>query len=197
MLGVACKNRLAPDMEGQMPRDAGRQASDDAKSRFEAMFASNYAQVQAYARRRAPTQAADVTSEVFLTAWRRLDDVPADALPWLLGVARRVIANSRRADSRLQELPLEPATLASGAESDFIERAIVIDAFRQLGERDREMLMLVAWEGLSPARAARVLGCSVPAFAVRLHRARGRLARAMEAFDRPQQRSGAQPGERE
>jgi len=53
-------------------------------------------------------------------------------------------------------------------------------ALAGLRERDREVLLLVAWEGLEPARAAAALECSRAAFAVRLHRARRRLAAALE-----------------
>lgn len=147
------------------------------------MFNQHHSQVLAYARRRTPEEAADVVSEVFLTAWRRLDEVPADELPWLLAVARRVIANSRRAAARRASVPLADPASIEDAESDVIERTEVARAFRELSEGDREVLMLVAWDGLAPARAARVLDCSVPAFYVRLHRARARLQRAMESAE--------------
>lgn len=53
-----------------------------------------------------------------------------------------------------------------------------------LRERDREVLLLIAWEGLEPARAAAALECSRATLAVRLHRARRRLASAIELADR-------------
>jgi RNA polymerase sigma-70 factor, ECF subfamily len=166
-----------------MPRDDGRRSDHDPRLRFEAVFRRHHPQVLAYAIRRSPEEAADVVSEVFLTAWRRLDDLPADALPWLLGVARRVIANMRRASTRRPSVPIaDPATVAD-AGSSVIERVAVAEAFRGLSDADREVLMLVAWDGLPAARAARVLGCSVPAFHVRLHRARTRLTRALEGTE--------------
>jgi RNA polymerase sigma-70 factor, ECF subfamily len=166
-----------------MPRGDGRRRDHDSRLRFEAVFRQHHPQVLAYARRRAPQDAADVVSEVFLTAWRRLDDLPADALPWLLGVARRIIANARRAAARRPSVPIgDPATVAD-AGSSLIERVSVAEAFRRLSDLDREVLMLVAWDGLPAARAARVLGCSVPTFHVRLHRARTRLARALEGAE--------------
>jgi RNA polymerase sigma-70 factor (ECF subfamily) len=68
---------------------------------FESLFRDHYAAVRGYALRRAPRDMApDVVAETFLVAWRRLDDVPADALPWLYGVARRVLANARRSADR-------------------------------------------------------------------------------------------------
>jgi RNA polymerase sigma-70 factor (ECF subfamily) len=165
-----------------MPRNDGRR-DDDSRLRFEAVFRQHHPQVLAYARRRAPQDAADVVSEVFLTAWRRLDEVPADALPWLLGVARRVVANLRRATARRPSLTIADPSTVPDAGSSAVERIAVAEAFRGLSDPDREVLMLAAWEGLSAARAARVVGCSVPAFHVRLHRARARLARAVEVTE--------------
>jgi RNA polymerase sigma-70 factor, ECF subfamily len=144
------------------------------------MFTEHYPKVLAYVRRRSPQDANDVVSEVFLTAWRRLDRVPADALPWLLGVARRVLANTRRASGRHPTVALADVATEASPATDPAERLAVAQAFARLSERDREVLMLVAWDGLTGARAARALGCSVAAFHVRLHRARGRLTRALE-----------------
>ena len=165
-----------------MPRDQGR-GREEPRLVFEAMFVQHYSRVLAYSLRRAPGTAQDVVSEVFLTAWRRLEEVPADALPWLLGVARKVIANDRRAIERRPTVSLVDLDRTGDPDAGAFERLEVAEAFRRLPEQDREILMLVAWDGLSPARAARVLGCSTPAFYVRLHRARTRLSRALEAPD--------------
>jgi RNA polymerase sigma-70 factor, ECF subfamily len=65
--------------------------------RFEALFRDHAGAVRVYAARRAGLgDADDVVAEVFVIAWRRIDDLPEDPLPWLLGVARRVLANRRR-----------------------------------------------------------------------------------------------------
>ena len=167
-----------------MPQ-GGEGPGDDPGPRFEAMFTEHYPRVLAYVRRRSPQDANDVVSEVFLTAWRRLDRVPADALPWLLGVARRVIANTRRASGRHPTVPITDVGGEASTAADPAERLAVAQAFARLSERDREVLMLVAWDGLTGARAARVLGCSVAAFHVRLHRARARLARSLEETEAP------------
>jgi RNA polymerase sigma-70 factor, ECF subfamily len=159
--------------------------------RFESLFREHYAAVRGYALRRAPPDMApDVVAETFLVAWRRLDDVPADPLPWLYGVAWRVLANARRSADR--GLALErrlaaaavPAGLGDPGER-LGEAEIVRAALARLSERDRETLMLVAWEELSPARAARAAGCTRAAFAVRLHRARGRLAAQLASLEPP------------
>jgi RNA polymerase sigma-70 factor (ECF subfamily) len=150
--------------------------------RFERLYRANYAAVLAYAlRRTAAEQAHDAAAETFLIAWRRLGDVPSDARPWLLGVARRVLANQRRSDRRrvalTARLANEPPAARGHEESG---TPSVLAALAELAERDREALLLVAWEGLDHPQAAAAIGCSRPAFAVRLHRARRRLLKALE-----------------
>lgn len=159
--------------------------------RFEGLFREHYPLVRAYAlRRAAPDAAPDVVAETFLVAWRRLEDVPDDALPWLYATARRVLANQRRSADR--SAALEARIAAAGpraAPIDAAERVADADLMRialgRLSERSREALALVAWEGLSTERAARVAGCSKAAFAVRLHRARERLSSELAALQRP------------
>ncbi len=166
------------------------------RERFEALFERCHTDVLAYVLRRAPrTVVDDVVSETFLVAWRALDGVPAEPLPWLYGVARRTLANHRRGRRRSAALsarltrvavePPEPELLGEG-----IEPALR-DALLALSEREREALLLVAWEGLSPTQAAGALGCSGAAFRVRLHRARGHLAQLLA--DTPSERP-SQPG---
>jgi RNA polymerase sigma-70 factor (ECF subfamily) len=128
-------------------------------------------------------------SDVFVIAWRRLDDVPDDPLPWLLGVARRVLANRRRGEARrhalLGRVRFEPYEVmpASGAQPDL--GGSVLRVLSSLRERDREALLLVAWEGLSAAQAAKALGVSPNTFAARLSRARRRFAVALAAEPDP------------
>jgi RNA polymerase sigma-70 factor (ECF subfamily) len=151
--------------------------------RFDQLFRAHYARVLSYARRRtSPSVADDVVAETFLTAWRRLDDIPRDELPWLLGVARRVIANQHRREATQQRIrhrvarePVDEAGSASLPDPD-LPRALA-----ELSDRDRELLTLVAWDGLSAAEAARVVGCSPATARVRLHRARRRLAAKLSA----------------
>jgi RNA polymerase sigma-70 factor, ECF subfamily len=156
------------------------------RRRVEALFVAHARTVRAYAARRVPPgDVDDVASDVFVVAWRRLDAVPDDALPWLLACARRVIANrvrsSRRQTALRHRLGLERAVLPEVTVAD----SGLAQGLATLSAEDREALMLTAWEGLDHRRAAVVMGCSPRAFSMRLHRARRRLAAAMVAVDQP------------
>ena len=145
------------------------------------MYAQYGATVRAYARRRVVASLADdVAAEVFVVAWRRLDDVPQDPLPWLLGCARRVIANMLRGERRRRTLLDRLRAVPSASGSGTVQSTgPLAQALGCLSEGDREVLMLVAWEGLTAAQGGEALGCSEGAFAMRLHRARQRLAAAL------------------
>jgi RNA polymerase sigma-70 factor (ECF subfamily) len=157
----------------------------DRRTLFEALYVEHAAAVARYARRRADEQtAADVVSEVFVVAWRRFDDVPQDALPWLLGCARRVLWHHHRAEQRRGRLLERLKSSAPRAVLPVeLPNTVLARGLASLGERDREVLLLTAWEGLTTDHAAAVLGCSPQAFRVRAHRARRRLVDAMHALD--------------
>jgi RNA polymerase sigma-70 factor, ECF subfamily len=149
--------------------------------RFVALYEAHAGAVLGYARRRiGPEAAEDVLAETFLVAWRRRHDVPADALPWLYAVAANVLRNRARSERRQAalsaRLAAEPAFVVDDGAPDPRLRA----ALETLKPIDREALLLTAWEGLSADRAARAAGCSRATFHVRLHRARKRLAQALE-----------------
>jgi RNA polymerase sigma factor (sigma-70 family) len=164
-------------------------AADPERERFERCFRAHYADVLAFAIRRLGdrTSAEDATSEAFAVAWRRRELIPDPALPWLYAVALRVIANQYRSTRRRRELDLrlmrEAGAGASG--DDPVESRDRLDAFAaafaKLSEPEREVLRLVAWEGLSGRDAARAYGCSAGAFRVRLHRARRKLTKHLAA----------------
>jgi RNA polymerase sigma-70 factor (ECF subfamily) len=128
--------------------------------------------------------AEDVAAETFLVTWRRLDAIPGDPLPWLLGIARHIIQHevrsSRRRDRLAARVGAQPRSPEEPAEDPSPAAGEVLVVLERLSERDREVLLLTTWDGLDQRRAAAVLGCSRTAFAVRLHRARARLARALE-----------------
>jgi RNA polymerase sigma-70 factor (ECF subfamily) len=148
---------------------------------FDEIYAEHGEAVRAYVRRRAPESIVDdVVSETFLVCWRKLDRVPDDALPWLYAVARKTLANQRRRLARDQRIvDAGTAVTEPGPAGD----SVLAEAFAALSERDREVLRLVAWEGLSLGEAAVVLGCSAVACRVRFHRAKTRLARRLEAAE--------------
>lgn len=162
---------------------------DADRERFELLYAAHYDRVLAYALCRAPVDVArEATAETFLVAWRRLTDVPDDPLPWLIGVARRCVADQRRSTSRRDALAVRlrrTAELPTAWDDDpadaVAERDQVAAAMRRLSPSDGELLRLIAWDGLSSAQAAQSLGCSRATFAVRLHRARRRLVAALVA----------------
>jgi RNA polymerase sigma factor (sigma-70 family) len=165
--------------------------------RFRSLYEANYHLILGYALRRADaTDAADVVAETFTTAWRRLRDVPEgeEARLWLYGVARRVLANQRRAARRRLRLAGrlrdESRTAPGSSAEPDLERG-VRTAFSRLRPEDRELLSLTAWEGLDPRELARVLGCSRNAARIRLHRARRRFAVELERLDA---KRGPRPG---
>jgi len=164
-----------PETEGQ---------HDDPERRFRALYTAYYPAMLAYAiRRTGPTEdAADIVADIFTTAWRRLDQVPAapaDRL-WLYGVAQRVVAGRRRSARRLRSLTsrlraeqtVAAPQLPGGRDP---ARDHLIAALDRLSPAEREVLQLVLWEQLSHAEAAEVLGCSANAVAIRVHRAKTRL----------------------
>ncbi|MDQ6820764.1 MAG: RNA polymerase sigma factor [Actinomycetota bacterium] len=155
------------------------------RRRLEALFDEHAGLVRAYARRRIDAASADdAVSEVFAIACRRLEDVPDAALPWLLACARRVLANQRRGEHRVAALRSRLAANSSPALPDGRGDGLLTRALNELAERDREVLLLTAWEGLGPAQAASMLDCSRGTLAVRLHRARRRLEAAPPRLER-------------
>ncbi len=141
-----------------------------------------------FAMRRAPSRedAMDVVAEVYLVAWRRIDRVPAghEARLWLFTVARNVLANQRRGALRRTSLSLRLANEVEMTTPDSMDATVtqiaVRDALATLPERSRELLMLVAHDGLSPSEAAQVLGIPAATARVRLHRARTQMRAAMK-----------------
>jgi RNA polymerase sigma-70 factor, ECF subfamily len=167
-----------------------------ARERFEGLYRAHAGAVRTYLRRRGVDSSAadDLVADVFLVVWRRLEDAPADPLPWTLGIARRVFANHRRGDARsvaLRSRLVGEQLVSRRVDTSTIDReSAVTEALRSLSERDREVLLLVAWDGLEGRRAAAALGIGTRAFAMRLHRARHRFARALAAEDaRPAERA--------
>jgi RNA polymerase sigma factor (sigma-70 family) len=162
-----------------------RRAPDE--ERFRAAYERHAPSVWRYLARRLGDDdlAEDLTSEVFVVAWRRRRDAPTDSLAWLYGVARRVLANDRRAArahaERVRALAHELAVAPAGMEET---SGAVAATLARLNERDREVLLLAAWEGLAPRELATALGCSPATARVRLHRARRRFSALLDTEGR-------------
>lgn len=173
-------------------------------TQFEALYRAHYAEILRYAARRTDIETArEVTAETFIVAWRRRADVPTDGTrAWLYAVARRTLANERRSGER-RERVVDRVRATTGS-ADLIvddlaqqraERAEIQGLLARLNPAAREALELTEWDDLSPAEAARVVGCSTGAFRVRLHRARRELLalyRWQPAADVPEQVDAAQ-----
>jgi len=152
-------------------------------TQFDDVYTAHRDAVWRYFRRRSDGDHEDLTTEVFLVAWRRREELPVEPLPWLYGVARKVLANHRRAGDRRDALAERAAAHAPASEPDLADavglRTDLARALAELSEHDRELVLLVAWEGLTLAEVAAALGCRRGAAAVRLHRARRRLRTAL------------------
>jgi RNA polymerase sigma factor (sigma-70 family) len=172
---VAIKLRATSPRPGRDPRR---------RERFEALYAEHYASIYAYVYRRLPgavCEAPDVVADVFSVAWRRIDRIPSgsDARLWLYGLARHTLLNHRRGQRRrlrlFDRLHREASTAPQVAVLADAADAWLVAAIERLPDAYREALRLVSWEGCSHAEAAEILGCSVNAVALRLHKAKARL----------------------
>jgi RNA polymerase sigma-70 factor (ECF subfamily) len=155
--------------------------------RFTRIYRDSYSRVLGYAARRTSAELArEAVDEVFLRAWRRLPDLPDPPLPWLLVTARNVMSEQRRGGAKADALALEIARVPlfqTDPSDAVVERNVVLQALATMTEVDREAVLLTVWDGLGHRDAAKVAGCSVGAFAVRLHRARRRLRTELARLD--------------
>ena len=157
-----------------------------AEQRFRALHAEAHDDLMRFVRRRVPADdAEDIVATVFMTVWRRLDDVPADARPWMFAVARNVMANQARVRLRHGVVDVRMVTDTESWQPDAAAgtatRVDLVRAWWTLTAADREVLALVAFDGLALGQAAVVLGCRRSTFTMRLTRARRRLRAALDA----------------
>jgi DNA-directed RNA polymerase specialized sigma24 family protein len=157
--------------------------SQSDRNAVEARFAEIFGDldfISTYARRRGARDPDGIAAEAMAIAWRRLADLPtADARPWLIVTARNLLLAERRSEPETGRQPLGDVDLEAPAEQLPSELDLDPDlarGLRGLTEQDREALLLIAWDDLTPALAAASLGISATAFRVRLHRARRRLS---------------------
>lgn len=154
---------------------------------FSGLYEQHYPNVLGYCiRRTGHTDAQDAAAEVFMVAWRKIDEMPLDerALPWLYGVAYRVISHQwrsarryRNLSSRLGSLPLPEEPSPEVQVVRRLEDQAVAVAAARLRRSDQEVLRLAGWEELPHSDIAQILGCSEAAVGQRLHRAKKRLVR--------------------
>ena len=157
----------------------------EAEEHFETIFRQVYAELMRFAVRRVgSSQAADLVSETFLVAWRRLDDLPGttgEARAWLFGIARRIALATYRSEVRAQALAVRLAqpgreSTASSHEDGVVAAVDLSRAWNRLSAAQQEVLALTALEGLNATEAGAVLSISATAFRLRLMRARRALA---------------------
>ena len=163
---------------------------------FRAVFDSLYPDILSYAGRRTdPSTAEDVVAETFFVVWRRWPDAPEtedekqSLRAWTFGVARKMLSNAQRAKFRASKLDtVLKAAVFAGVPVVEPDHGPMVDArqaatavFLKLPPREQELLQMVAWEGLSIDEVAEVLDTSKTAIAMRLVRARRRLAALMRA----------------
>lgn len=157
------------------------------RERYELLYRELYGPISGYVLRRVrnPEDAAEAIAETFTTLWRRLDTCPGDeeVRPWLFGVARKVLANQRRGERRRSALAERlTADFGPSGAAGFVPASDgrVARAFAALSESDREILALLAWEGLTREELSISLGASRAVVRLRLHRARRRFEAALE-----------------
>jgi RNA polymerase sigma-70 factor, ECF subfamily len=155
------------------------------RERFEQLYAETRVSILGYLMRRVSTSAdaADLLAETYLIAWRKLDDVANDeeARLWLYGVARRVASHHHRHE-RVEQGLAETLRAGLGREAPAtrVDRDIpfgdlISAALDRLKPSDREIIELSAWEELTPAEIAAVIGMKSGAVRVRLHRIRAAM----------------------
>ncbi len=165
---------------------------DQAQDRVAAIYERYASHIAAYALRRSSgCDAADTVAETFLVVWRRRDVVPEEpqTLPWLYGVARRVLSNQRRSSRRQGRLWKRLASEFAALEvsvpplEEIEELRRVAAALEHLSEDDAELLRLTAWEALTPSEIATVFDIAPGTARQRLSRARQRLRKQLAAAD--------------
>jgi RNA polymerase sigma-70 factor (ECF subfamily) len=156
-------------------------------ARFEALYRAHAHEVHSYCLRRTSSEEAkDATSEVFVIVWRRFDDVPDEALPWLYGVARNVLANRARSFRRRDRLAAKAAAhhdpSVPGPEPQIVrneQHDELLQALSKLSDKDQEILRLVEWEELGRDKVAEMLFLSRSAIDKRIARAYKKMAKIL------------------
>lgn len=176
------------DTVGQVDGHGDDRHTNDRRARFERAAPGLVEPLRRFlARRTDPATAEDVLAETLLVCWRRLDDLPAEPLPYAYGVARHCLANAQRSARRQERVAAKIAAVdppratvpgpGEGADD------VLTEALARLRPDDAELLRLWAWEQLGPGEIATVLDITANAASIRLHRARQKLKDALRKID--------------
>jgi RNA polymerase sigma factor (sigma-70 family) len=192
---LAASVRISVRKQGEGDIDGSMRVTSDAQTRFDMLYTEHRLEVLAYCTRRVGTgEAADACSETFLVAWRRIHEVPPPprTLPYLYGVAARVVSNQRRAlhrrsrlQQRLRALRATPPRDLTVPQAQDEQGNDVLAALCRLKPKDREILLLCAWEDLPRETVAEMMGMTRAAIDQRIHRSRQRLAPMLEPVELP------------
>jgi RNA polymerase sigma-70 factor (ECF subfamily) len=162
--------------------------STDDEAEFRVLFDEHLADLWRFARRRvgSAADADDIAADTFAVAWRRRDQLPPgpDLRLWLFGVARNLVANHRRTETRRRRLHLRlVATHRSAQIHEADSNPVLGAALAALSDGEREVLVMRCWDGLAVHEIATLLGCTPNAVSLRLHKARRRLAERLAQKD--------------
>lgn len=168
-----------------------KKVSREPQARFEALVHLVAEPLHKYLLRRTDANTADdVLADTLLVLWRRIDEVPMptgqqplspdDVLPWCYGVARGCLANAQRASRRRARLKERLARMPQPLPADSVDHSGLYQALNTLCARDREIVLLWAWEELAPRQIGQVIGLTSNAVSIRLHRAKKKLAAQLE-----------------
>ncbi|MFI5842952.1 RNA polymerase sigma factor [Catenuloplanes sp. NPDC051500] len=167
------------------------------EEQFSALFEAQFTDVWRFARRRTASgsDADDIAAETFMVAWRRRDEMPVDAARlWLFGIARNIVANHWRQDVRRDRLHLR--LVGNDAAEDAYEQPtpsqeVLWPALAALPDKDRELLLMRAWDGLGVGEIATLLGVDAATVSSRLHKARLKLERELTDLSLEEQKRHA------
>lgn len=131
-----------------------------------------------------PDDAADCLAETFLIAWDKRDQIPTDegqAKPWLFGVARNVLRRARETTRNRSTTVAALARELSRPPASAVTETTMTLALAHLPPLDREIIELLAWDGLTPREVATILELTPNLVRIRSHRARLKLREHLAA----------------
>lgn len=187
MEAIIAESAVGAAADGGTQSPGGTAVSPAAKARFVTVYTREYPRIVAYARRRTGDlhSAEDIAVEVFRIAWEQLTSGGVPSTGWLFVTARNLLHTHHRLALRTgrlrHKLEQEREREADELRGEPVER--MLDALDRLPAEQRELLMAHYWDDLSGADCAALVGCSVGAVWVRLHRARAALRHQIQNLE--------------